>query len=49
MRKGNKWMIFIGLISAVAAIIAALAAVLLYLDRKKDNEEMDRYLEGVIQ
>jgi hypothetical protein len=49
MRKGNKWMIFIGLISAVAAIVAALAAVLLYLDRKKDNEEMDRYLEGVIQ
>ncbi|WP_159459831.1 hypothetical protein [Scatolibacter rhodanostii] len=50
MKKGNKLALFIGFIATVAAVIAAASAVLLYLDHKKqDDEEMDRYLDSVIQ
>lgn len=49
MRKGSKLALFIGMIAAVAAIVAAVSALLLYLDRKKDDEELEHYLDCSIQ
>lgn len=49
MKKGSKLAIFIGVIAAVAAIVSAVAAVLLYLDRKKDEEDLEHYLDCSIQ
>ena len=34
---------------AVAAVVAALSALLLYLDKKKDDEELEHYLDCSIQ
>lgn len=41
MKKGSKLAVFIGIVAAVAAVVAALSAVLLYLDKKKVDEELD--------
>ena len=48
MKKGSKLAVFIGIVAAVAAV-AALSAVLLYLDKKKDDEELEHYLDCSIQ
>ena len=49
MKKGSKLAVFIGIVAAVAAGVAALSAVLLYLDKKKDDEELEHYLDCSIQ
>ncbi len=49
MKKGSKLAVFIGIVAAVAAVVAALTAVLLYLDRKRDDEELEHYLDCSIQ
>ena len=49
MKKGSKLALFIGFVAAVAAVVAALSALLLYLDKKKDDEELDHYLDCSIQ
>ncbi len=50
MKKRSKLGLFIGLVTTVAAVITAVTAVLLYLDHKKrEEDEMERYLEGAIQ
>jgi hypothetical protein len=49
MKRGSKLALFIGMIAAVAAVVAAVSAVLLYLDRKKDDEELEHYLDCSIQ
>ena len=36
-------------VAAVAAVVAALSALLLYLDKKKDDEELEHYLDCSIQ
>ena len=36
-------------LAAVAAVVAALSALLLYLDKKKDDEELEHYLDCSIQ
>ena len=36
MKKGSKLAVFIGVIAAVAAVVASLSALLLYLDIKRD-------------
>lgn len=48
-RKGSKCAIFIGLIVAFTAIIAAAVAVLLYVDKKKEEEDLEHYLDCSIQ
>ena len=35
MKRGSKLALFIGMIAALAAVVAAVSAVLLYLDRKR--------------
>ena len=49
MKKGSKLAVFIGIVAAVAAVVADLSAVLLYLDKKKDDEELEHYLDCSIQ
>ena len=49
MKRGRKLALFIGMIAALAAVVAAVSAVLLYLDRKKDDEELEHYLDCSIQ
>ena len=35
--------------AAVAALVAALSALMLYLDKKRDDEELEHYLDCSIQ
>ncbi len=49
MKKGSKLALFIGLVAAVAALVAALSALMLYLDKKRDDEELEHYLDCSIQ
>lgn len=49
MKKGSKLAVLVGIIAAVAAVTAALSALLLYLDKKKDDEELEHYLDCSIQ
>ena len=49
MKKGSKLALLIGIIAAVAAVVAALSALLLYLDKKKDDEGLEHYLDCSIQ
>ena len=49
MKKGSKLAILIGVVAAIAAVVASLSALLLYLDRKRDDEELEHYLDCSIQ
>lgn len=49
MKKGSKLALFIGIIAAIAAIVSAAAAVLMYLDKKKNDEDLEHYLDCSIQ
>ena len=49
MKKGSKLALFIGLVAAVAALVAALSALMLYKDKKRDDEELEHYLDCSIQ
>lgn len=49
MKKGSKLALFIGFVAVVAAVVAGLSALLLYLDKKKDDEELEHYLDCSIQ
>lgn len=49
MKKGSKLALFIGAIAAVAAIVSAVVAVLMYLEKKRDDEDLEHYLDCSIQ
>ena len=50
MKKKNGIFTIIGIIAAVAACTAAITAFLIVRDKKKkDNEELERYLDCSIQ
>lgn len=49
MKKGSKLAILFGIVAAVAAVVAAVTALLLYLDKKRDDEELEHYLDCSIQ
>ncbi len=49
MKKGSKLALFIGVVAAIAAVVASISALLLYLDKKKDDEELEHYLDCSIQ
>lgn len=49
MKKGNKLALIIGLVAAIAAVAASVTALLMYLDHKKDEEELEHYLDCSIQ
>ena len=49
MKKGTKLTLLVGIITAIAAFAASVTALLLYLDHKKDEEELEHYLDCSIQ
>ncbi len=49
MKKGSKFALFIGAVAAIAAVVASISALLFYLDKKKDDEELEHYLDCSIQ
>ena len=49
MKCLNKVLTIIGCITAIVAVVAAAFAVFSYFDKKKQDAEMEEYLEGAIQ
>ncbi len=49
MKSLSKVLTIIGCITAAVAIIAAAFAVFSYFDKKKQDAELEEYLEGSIQ
>ena len=49
MKKGTKLALFIGLITAIAAVAASVTALMMYLDHKRDEEELEHYLDCSIR
>lgn len=49
MKKGSKLALILGIVAAVAAVVASVTALLLYLDKKRDDEELEHYLDCSIQ
>ena len=49
MKKGTKLALFIGLITAIAAVAASVTGLMMYLDHKRDEEELEHYLDCSIQ
>ena len=49
MKKGTKLALFIGLITAIGAVAASVTALMMYLDHKRDEEELEHYLDCSIQ
>lgn len=49
MKNGSKLAILIGVVAAIAAVVASVSALLLYLDKKRDDEELEHYLDCSIQ
>ena len=49
MKKGTKLTLLIGLITAIAAVAASVTALMLYLEHKRDEEELEHYLDCSIQ
>ena len=45
----NKVLTIIGCITAIVAVVAAAFAVFSYFDKKKQDAELEEYLEGAIQ
>lgn len=47
--NGSPWLV-IGIIAAIAAVIASITTAVLMLEKKrKDDEELERYLDYGIQ
>ncbi len=50
MKKSqHKLIALFGILLAAVAVVATLAAVLIHFDKKKDEEELERYLDCSIQ
>lgn len=50
MKRKNSLLTIIGIITSVAALTAAITAFLIVKDKKKkDDEELERYLDCSIQ
>ena len=49
MKKGYKIAIILGAVMAVVAVVASITALMLYLDKKKSDEELEEYLDCSIQ
>ena len=45
MKKGSKLAILIGVVAAIAAVVASLSALLLYLDRKGFDLVLEQYVD----
>lgn len=49
MKKKSKFGIVVGLLTLIAAAVAAVAGVLIYTDKKKEEEDLEHYLDCSIQ
>ncbi|MDD4806905.1 MULTISPECIES: hypothetical protein [Caproicibacterium] len=50
MEKKSSFTVFLSIVSALAAIAAAIVAATLYFEKKqKDEEELEHYLDCSIQ
>ena len=49
MKCLNKVLTIIGCITAIVAVVAAAFAVFSYFDKKKQDAELEEFLEGAIQ
>lgn len=50
LKKNNTFSILLSVVSALIAVTAAVVAVTLYFDKKrKDEEELEHYLDNSIQ
>ncbi len=49
MKNMTRLFTIIGCITAIVASIVAAAAVLNYFEKKRQDAELEEYLEGVIQ
>lgn len=49
MKCLNKVLTIFGCITAIVAVVAAAFAVFSYFDKKKQDAELEEYLEGAIQ
>ena len=49
MKCLNKVLTIIGCITAIVAVVAAAFAVFSYFDKKKQDADLEEYLEGAIQ
>ncbi len=50
MKKSTgKLIALLSILFAVVAIITTLTTMLVYFDKKKDNEELERYIDDSIQ
>ena len=49
MKNGSTLAILVGVVAAIAAVVASISALLLYLDKKRDDEELEHYLDCSIQ
>ena len=49
MKKKNKCAIFIGLVALITAIIAVATAAMIYVDKKREEEDLEHYLDCSIQ
>ncbi len=49
MKKGSKLALVIGVVAALAAFVTSVVALLLYLDKKREDEELEHYLDCSIQ
>ena len=49
MKCLNKVLTIIGCITAIVAVVAAAFAEFSYFDKKKQDAELEEYLEGAIQ
>ena len=49
MKTLDRVLIIIGCLTAILALAASVAAVLVFLNKQREDEELERYLEGAIQ
>ena len=49
MKKHSKCAFFIGILTAFVAVVAAVSGVLLFIERKKEEEDLEHYLDCSIQ
>ena len=49
MKKRSKFGVFVCFLTAIAVMVTAVAAVLAYADKKKEDEDLEQYLDCSIQ
>lgn len=48
-KSSSKLIALFGILFAIVALVATVSAALVYFDKKKDDEELEHYLDCSIQ